>query len=93
MHTMSLTNKTFDEIQIGDTASLTKTLTFEDINLFAIFPYRFSQSMGNFLIDTSQFSTYTKGVLRNWTGPDAKKKQYDTSCSELCVRPLLCHKG
>ncbi len=36
MHTMSLTNKTFDEIQIGDTASLTKTLTFEDINLFAL---------------------------------------------------------
>jgi phosphate acetyltransferase/phosphate butyryltransferase len=29
-------NKTFDEIQIGDAASLTRTLTQQDINLFAL---------------------------------------------------------
>ncbi|OUD11739.1 bifunctional enoyl-CoA hydratase/phosphate acetyltransferase [Thioflexithrix psekupsensis] len=31
-----LENKTFDEINIGDTACLTRTLTFEDISLFAM---------------------------------------------------------
>lgn len=31
-----LENKTFDEIQIGDSAQLNKKLTFEDINLFAL---------------------------------------------------------
>lgn len=31
----SITNKTFDEIKIGDTASLTRTLTKQDIQLFA----------------------------------------------------------
>ncbi len=31
-----LENKLFSEINIGDTASLTRTLTFEDINLFAM---------------------------------------------------------
>lgn len=31
-----LENKTFDEIQVGDKASVTRTLTFEDINLFAM---------------------------------------------------------
>lgn len=29
-------NKTFDEIHIGDTASLERTLTFKDIQLFAV---------------------------------------------------------
>lgn len=31
-----LENKTFDEINIGDSASLTRTLTIEDIHLFAV---------------------------------------------------------
>src|SRR5579864_4659923 len=31
-----LENRTFDEIQIGDTASLTRTLTAKDIQIFAI---------------------------------------------------------
>ena len=31
-----LENRTFDEIQIGDTASLTRTLTEKDIQVFAI---------------------------------------------------------
>ena len=29
-------NRTFDEIQLGDSASLTRTLTMEDIQLFAV---------------------------------------------------------
>ena len=29
-------NRTFDELKVGDTASLTRTLTYEDIELFAI---------------------------------------------------------
>jgi hypothetical protein len=29
-------NRTFDEIQIGDSASLVRTLTSDDINLFAV---------------------------------------------------------
>ena len=31
-------NKTFDEIKLGDTASLVRTLTYKDIELFAIMP-------------------------------------------------------
>jgi len=29
-------NRTFDELKVGDTASLTRTLTYQDIELFAI---------------------------------------------------------
>ncbi len=29
-------NRTFDELQVGDTASLTRTLTYQDIELFAV---------------------------------------------------------
>ncbi|MEZ0167738.1 MaoC/PaaZ C-terminal domain-containing protein [Microvirga sp. TS319] len=29
-------NRTFDELRIGDTASITRTLTFKDIELFAV---------------------------------------------------------
>ena len=29
-------NKTFDEINVGDSASLTRILTMNDINLFAV---------------------------------------------------------
>src|SRR5487761_1771683 len=29
-------NQTFDELQVGDTASLTRTLSMEDIELFAV---------------------------------------------------------
>jgi acyl dehydratase len=31
----SITNKTYDEIKIGDSATLTRTLTKQDIQLFA----------------------------------------------------------
>jgi acyl dehydratase len=31
-----ITNRTFDELKIGDTASLVRTLTHRDIELFAI---------------------------------------------------------
>ena len=31
-----LENRTFDEIQVGDTASLSRTLTEKDIQVFAI---------------------------------------------------------
>ena len=36
MNNASITNKTYDEIKIGDSANLTRTLTRQDIQLFAI---------------------------------------------------------
>lgn len=35
-HSPCITNKTYDEIKVGDSASLTRTLTKQDIQLFAV---------------------------------------------------------
>ena len=51
-----MSNKTFDEIRVGDSVSMTRTLTLKDINLFGMLsgdmnPTHFSDEYARILIE------------------------------------------
>jgi phosphate acetyltransferase len=59
-----ITNKTFEEIQIGDTASLSRTLTKRDVDMFALIsgdmnPTHFSDEFAMMLLERQKLSGHS----------------------------------
>nr|MDJ0803118.1 MaoC/PaaZ C-terminal domain-containing protein [Desulfobacterales bacterium] len=59
-----ITNKTFDEIQIGDTASLERTLTKRDVDMFAVIsgdmnPTHLSDEYAQMLLEREKVSGHS----------------------------------
>ena len=59
-----ITNKTFDEIAIGDTASLCRTLTKQDVDMFAMIsgdmnPTHFSDEFARLLLESQKVSGHS----------------------------------
>ena len=67
-----LVNKTYDEIAVGDTASLTRTLMPEDVKLFAILTGDVNPATEDILIgqtaEVEKLQWFVRAHLENATG-------------------------
>ena len=83
-------NRTFDEIKVGDSVSLSRTLTKQDIELFAVMSGDPSSEAGEILVSyDAQGSGWRLSVSDNGVGPgDASAEMAHTGLGTSIVEAL-----